>query len=64
MPYLENNDDDDDNEDMQKLFSKVHPIYDLTNVNEDESFKRILMTADSRARPGTAMRLGTSTGVS
>lgn len=59
----------DDNDDfMQELFSKVNPVYDLSNIGENEEFKRILATADgsqrySTPKPGSAMRLGTSTGV-
>lgn len=62
-------DEDDDDEPLQELFQKVNPIYDLSNIGDDEEFKRILTTADGSQRystpkaPGSAMRLGTSTGV-
>lgn len=60
--------EEDNEENLRNLFSKVHPAY-MSNLQEDETFKRILMTADvskSRfptPRPPSAMRLGTSTGV-
>lgn len=59
---------DEETAEMQALFKKSHPLYDLSNVKDDESFNRILMTADpsrklGTAKPGSAMRLGTSTGV-
>lgn len=62
-------DDDDHDEPLQELFNKVNPIYDLSNIGDDEEFKRILTTADgpqrySTPKPGSAMRFGTSTGVS
>lgn len=68
MPAIIDEDDDND-EPLQELFNKVNPIYDLSNVGDDEEFKRILTTADgpqrySTPKPGSAMRLGTSTGVS
>lgn len=60
---------EEDDESIRNLFNKVHPAY-MSNLQEDETFKRILMTADvskSRyptPRPPSAMRLGTATGVS
>lgn len=68
MPAILDNEDEID-EPLQELFTKVNPIYDLTNVGDDEEFKRILTTADgsqrySTPKLGTSMRLGTSTGVS
>lgn len=60
---------EDDDESIRKLFNNIHPAY-MSNLQEDETFKRILMTADvskSRyptPRPPSAMRLGTATGVS
>lgn len=60
--------EEDNDENLRNLFSKIHPAY-MSNLQEDEAFKRILMTADvtkSRyptPRPPSAMRLGTSTGV-
>ncbi|XP_017786261.1 PREDICTED: intraflagellar transport protein 88 homolog [Nicrophorus vespilloides] len=59
--------EDDDTAEMQALFKTSNPLYDLSNVKEDEAFNRILMSADpsrrmASAKPGSAMRLGTSTG--
>lgn len=57
---------DDDDEDIPAFFNKVHPAYDFSNVKEDESFRRILATAEGPKRYSTpktgAMRLGTSSG--
>lgn len=58
----------EDDESIRNLFNNIHPAY-MSNLQEDETFKRILMTADvskSRyptPRPPSAMRLGTATGV-
>lgn len=60
--------EDDNDENLRNLFGKVHPAY-TSNLQEDETFKRILMTADvsktryPTPRPPSAMRLGTSSGV-
>lgn len=60
--------EDEDDENIRSLFNTIHPAY-MSNLQEDETFKRILMTADvskSRyptPRPPSAMRLGTATGV-
>lgn len=60
---------EDDDESIRSLFNNIHPAY-MSNLQEDDTFKRILMTADvskSRyptPRPPSAMRLGTATGVS
>lgn len=60
--------EDDNDENLRNLFGKVHPAY-MSNLHEDETFKRILMTADvsktryPTPRPPSAMRLGTASGV-
>lgn len=60
--------EEDDEESIRSLFKKVHRAY-VSNIEEDETFRRILMTADvskgryPTPRPPSAMRLGTATGV-
>lgn len=66
MMFNKFEEEEDDN--IRSLFNTIHPAY-MSNLQEDETFKRILMTADvskSRyptPRPPSAMRLGTATGV-
>lgn len=58
---------DDDDENIPAFFNKVHPAYDFSNLKEDESFRKILATAEGPKRFSTpktgAMRLGTASGV-
>lgn len=62
-----NEDDEDNDEEIHALFNKVNPTYDISNIIQDENVKRIF-TANTTNRfstptVGTAMRLGTSSGV-
>lgn len=55
---------EDDDDDLQALFKKSNPVYDMSNLKDDEIFRKVLMTADVSHRlgtpkPATAMRIGT-----
>lgn len=50
---------EDDEEDLEALFNKAHPLSNF--LNENEVLNRI--TSANKSKPGTATRLGTSSGV-
>lgn len=51
---------EDDDEDVEALFNSTHPFSNF--LNESDSVNRL--SSANKSKPGTAMRLGTSSGVS
>lgn len=51
---------EDEEDDLEVLFNNNHPLYDF--LKESDSLNRI--PSANKSKPGSAMRLGTSSGVS